>query len=240
MKNLSFWALTNPWKAQTIIVICQLFLTFSAIYVGVWLFAHDIIVPTACLYVGEILFLIALILYPIRRARHKFWKANFVRQKTMDGVFLLSFLFMSITVSNTDARLAWNEKEDAPIVTPIAMKENTQPTLENAQKPAVLSRKELRRQFKSFVSNMKRDAENGDNKAGKILGVILLMLLSMFVVLVLSCFVFCSAAGGFGYVVLGGGFLLILVLGTKAIRDINGRRPSNYQPTPPTPNHEKT
>ena len=96
MKRLSYWALMNPWKSQTILVCCHLFIAALAIYTGVLLFSYDIIVPTSVLYAGEALFFTLLIGYPIRRARHKFWKTNFVRQKLMDVGFVEQNLFSKI------------------------------------------------------------------------------------------------------------------------------------------------
>jgi hypothetical protein len=237
MKNLSFWALMNPWKSQTILVICQLLLAVLAIYSGVWLFAHDIIVPKPFFYLGEILFFTALILYPIRRARYKFWKTNFVRQKIMDGLLIMSYMLIVVSFSNTDANLAWNDNADAPYVEQIAMRENAHPVAENVEKAPVMSRKALRRAFKSFVIGMKAQATSsgGKNDVASVSVIILLMILLEFLVLVLSCAIGCSGSGTFGAIAAIGGTIAVIALGTYLIREAKGKRKSNYQPAPATP-----
>jgi hypothetical protein len=240
MKNLSYWALMNPWKSQTLLVICHLCLAVLAIYSGVWLFAHDISVPKPVFYLGEILFFTALVLYPIRRARYKFWKANFVRQKIMDGFMVMSYVLMVVSISNTDAKLAWCDNADAPYVEQIAMRENVKPMAENAEKTPTLSRKALRREFKSFVTRMKASAASseGNGDGGKIAGIIFLMLILESVVLVLSCAIGCSGGGAFGAIAAIGGTIAVVAFGSYLVRQIKGKRKSNYQPTP-TPSNEK-
>jgi hypothetical protein len=233
MKNLSFWALMNPWKSQSLLVCCQLLLTALTIYTGVWLFAHDVLMPKWVFYVGEILFFALLIMYPIRRARHRFWKTSFVKQKLMDVGFGVSYVLMAITMSSGSAESVWNEPTESGFVTQIALRENVKPTAVNAPKSATFSKKEIRKQFKAFVSEMK-SRSNGN--AGKIAGIIVLMLLLIFLIAILSCSVSCS--GGNGGILFGLGAVLILILGIMAIRKIVGKKPSNYQPMPSSP--EKT
>ena len=238
MKNLSYWALMNPWKSQTLVVCCQLVLTILAIYTGVWLFAHDVFVPKMVFYVGEILFFAVLIAYPIRRARHRFWKTNFVKQKMMDVAFGVSYVLMAVTMTNGNADSVWNEPTESTFITQIALRENVNPTMVNvpkstvagASKPSVFSRKDIRKQFKSFVSEMKnKPSSNG----GKIAGIIALMVLFILMIAVLSCSVSCS--GGNGGLLLGIGTVLILILGISAIRKLKGKKPSNYEPMPSPP-----
>ena len=239
MKNLSYWALMNPWKSQTLLVLCQLSLAVLAIYSGVWLFAHDVLVPKFFLYAGETLFIVILIVYPIRRARHKFWKTNFVRRKIMDAGFVFSYWMIAITISNTDANLAWNDASDAPFTAQIAMRENTKPTVSADYQAPLLSRKALRQQFKTFVSGMKeRVKTDGSGKRLKIGGIVFLMILGLFLVAGLSCSLACSNANGGATLLLIGGTVLVLALGIAAIRKIAGKKKGNYQPTPTPPNEK--
>jgi hypothetical protein len=237
MKNLSYWALMNPWKSQTILVICQLLLAVLAIYSGVWLFVHDIIVPKPVFYIGEILFFIALILYPIRRARYKFWKPNFVRQKVMDGFLIMSYMLIVVSFSNTDAKLAWNDTADAPYVEQIAMKENVKPMAEKVEKTPVLSRKALRKAFKSFVIGMKAQAAGSKvyDDQPQISGIVALMILLELGVLILSCGIACSGNGTLGAIAAIGGSIAIIALGIYLVREAKGKRKSNYEPDPSKP-----
>ncbi len=233
MKNLSYWALMNPWKSQSLVVLFQFLLTILAIYTGVWLFAHDVLVPKSVFYAGEILFFALLIAYPIRRARHRFWKTSFVKQKMMDIGFGISYVLMAVTMTNGSADSVWNEPTESGFVTQIAMRENVKPTVTNVPKPSTFSRKGIRQQFKSFVSEMK---EKSSGNGGKISRIIALMLLCILLIAALSCDVSCS--GGNGGLLLGVGTALVLIIGIAMIRNIKGKKTSNYEPMPSTP--EKT
>ena len=231
MKRISYWAIMNPWTSQTILVCCHLLLAVLAIYAGVLLFSHDIIIPKTFFYVGEILFFILLISYPIRRARYKFWKMNYEKQKWMDAGLVLSYLLMAVTITNTDSKLAYNEDARTPFVTTIAMKENLQQT-DNASNHFVLNKKELKKQFKSWVTSMKDTAASDENFGGKVGLTILLMGILMLLVVGLACGIGCSGSDALALVVLLAGWTLILVLGIQYIRKVKGKKKSTYEPMP--------
>jgi hypothetical protein len=93
-----------------------------------------------------------------------------------------------------------------------------------------LSKKELRKQFKTFVSEMKNKSSGNGGKIGGIIG---LMILFILLIAILSCSISCS--GGNGAVVLIGGTALVLIIGIVAIRNLEGKKPSNYEPMPSAP-----
>lgn len=231
MKKISYWAIMNPWTSQTILVCCHLLLAVLAIYAGVLLFSHDIIIPKTFFYVGEILFFILFISYPIRRARYKFWKMNYAKQKWMDGGLVLSYLLMAVTITNTDSKLAYNEDAKMPFVTTIAMKENPQQA-ENTSKPFVLSKKAVKKQFKSWVTSMKDTAASDENFGGKIGLTILLMIILMFAIAFLACTIGCSGSNTLALAVFSAGWTLILILGIQYIRKVKGKKKSTYEPMP--------
>ena len=232
MKKIAYWALLNPWKSQSILVLCHLMLAVVAIYGGVLLFAHDILLPKALIYVGEALFFVLLIGYPVRRARYRFWKTNYVKQKAMDAGFVLSYLLMAVTLTNESAKIVWNDTSDTPTAGFIAMKENVRPTVAAAPKANVLSKKAVRQQFKTWVMSMKANAANDDGSSLKIIGTLLLMLAGIFLVAIFSCSLICSEASALGYFLLFAGWGLILYFGIQGIRKILLKRKANYQPTP--------
>ena len=232
MKRISYWALLNPWKSQSILILCHLLLAVLAIYGGVLLFAHDILLPKALIYVGEALFFVLLLCYPIRRARYRFWKTNYVKQKAMDAGFVLSYLLMAVTLTNESAKIAWNDTSDTPTAGFIALRENVRPIVTVTPKTSALSKKVLRQQFKSWVTDMKANAKNDDYTTSKIVGVVVAMLLATFLILVLACAIACSGSGGLAIFVLLSGFTMILAVGITSIRKHVLRKKANYQPIP--------
>jgi len=234
MKNLSLWALTNPWKAQIIISLLQIFLAFIAIYSGVWLFAHDIIIPSVFANIGLGLLFLALLLYPIRRSKYAIWKMSFIKQKSMDTLMLFSYMLVVISISNHDAKSAWNEPEEDQIKQKIVLNYNVKPKehkkLSRKERKSV--RKKIKKQFKQFVKKQKRQARNNKNIVDKIVGAVLLTLLMMFVVAVLACSIACSGANAMGLAVLIGGWIIAIVLGIYWGKKSIGRKKKNYQPKP--------
>ena len=231
MKKISYWALLNSWKSQSILVLCHLMLAVVAIYGGVLLFAHHIVIPKAFFYGGEALFFILLVCYPIRRARYRFWKTNYVKQKVMDVGFVLSYLLMAVTLTNESAKIAWNDTSDTPTAGFIALRENVRPTVAAAPKTNVLSKKVLRQQFKNWVKSMKVKGETGD-LVGEAIIVMLLLILLTFALLALACTIACAGSLTLGFFALVAFELFIVVLLIMGIKNALIKRKANYKPTP--------
>lgn len=233
MKQISYWALLNPVKAQIIITVCQTLLAFLGIYSGIWLFAQDVFVPEPVFYAGLTLFFTALALYPIRRARHKFWKFNYGKQKLMDTLLVLSFLPMVITVSNHDAHAVWRDAGGRGQAQPVMLKADRKMTVSDVQKKGWRFkelRKELKSRYRQNVSNVRQHAKAPMDDGGKVALVILLMIVLMAVVALLACAVACSGAEAGGVVIWVLGWAAVLILGVLWIRKIKGQRRGNYQP----------
>ena len=231
MKKIAYWALLNPWKSQFILVLCHLMLAVVAIYGGVLLFAHDILLPKALIYVGEALFFVLLIGYPVRRARYRFWKTNYVKQKVMDAGFVLSYLLMAVTLTNESAKIVWNDTSDTPTVGFIAMKENVHPTIAAAPKANVLSKKAIRQQFKTWVKSMKAKGETGD-LVGEAITVMLLLVLLTFAIVALACTIVCASSATLGFFALVAFELFIVILLIMGVKHAVIKRKANYKPAP--------
>jgi hypothetical protein len=231
MKQLSFWALMNPYKAQFIITISQLFLTAIAIYSGIWLFSQDIILPNLVFYTGLTLFFIAFACYPIRRARYAFWKNTFTKQKTMDAILLGSYLLTAVTVSNRDANIAWKATDSQSRKMQIVLKNEVK------EAPQQLTFKEkLIKKYVKFVVTQKITQTRPN--AGATIAIFLLAVVLMFGVAILACGLSCSGSNTAGLVLLIGGWALILLGSISALRELRLKRKNNYQPMPDTPTPE--
>jgi hypothetical protein len=241
MKNISYWALLNPVKSIVLIVLCQTLLAATAIYIGVWLFVQDVILPRSVIHVGLALFFLVLLFYPIRRARHKIWKYDFMKQKSMDALFVCSFMMITIATSNSDANAALHSKDEYPhaVLTTLKNKqsaETSDPAINkewSRKKIRRKIRKKLKSRFKKFVSEMKAAAKEQPDNKGKIVGMIVLTIVLMLLVVGLSCAAGCSGGGAFAaIVVLAVGWALALWLGISVIRRLKGKRKTKYEPMP--------
>jgi hypothetical protein len=236
MKKISFWALFNPKKTIAILIVLHTFLAVLAFNLGVLLFAEDILLPRSLIYGSIVLYLVALLLYPIRRARNKFWKSNYVRQKILD-VTIVTACLVAITINtNIEANAAWSAGEDpAGFVQTIVYKHKPTVTekpiggsFKSFWKNKIEQRKQrklLKKKFRKFVKKIKND------NSGKIAGVLLLMTLGILAIAMIACMLFASEASLLGFLVLFGGWTLVLVFGIKSIRRLRGEKSKNYKPS---------
>ena len=236
MKKLSFWALLNPMKAQFIILICQVLLGILTFYSGVWLFAQGIIIPISVAYFGMVLFFVALICYPIRRAKYRFWKTSFVKQKAMDATLVLSFVMMNIQISNNEALLACREPSPTLKAVKVVMHERPKSIVADpieTMTPYTWSIESLHKKLKKELRTMKAYDESLFVTALKILGVILFMSMLFVAVLFLSCAIGCNIGNGILVnILLIGGTAAVLLGSIIWIRDIVLKRKDNYVPMP--------
>ncbi len=239
MKKLSFWALFNPTKTIAILFVLHTFLAVLAFNLGVLLFAEDILLPKSLIHGSIVLYLLAHFFYPIKRARYKFWKSNYVRQKILDVTIVTACLVAITTNTNIEANAAWNAGEDpAGFVQTIVYK--NKPAIVEKPKGGVFKsfwknrkqqrkqRKLLKKKFRKFVKGIKTD--NNNNNSQKITGVLLLMALGIFAVAAVACTLVAAEAGFLILLILVVGWTLVLVFGIKSIRRLKGIKPKNYKP----------
>jgi hypothetical protein len=237
MKNLSLWALLNPKKTIAILSVVHMLLAVLAFYLGVLLFAEGIILPKSLIYLSIFVYLMVHLFYPIRRARYKFWKPNYARQKVLDLIVVAACLLAVTTHTNIEADAAWNAGEDTAgfvqsiVHKPIIDKSNdgVSKSFWKSKKERRKQRKILKKKFREFVKDVKKNNKN--KNGGKIGGVVFLIILGMIVVAALACLLFASEAGFMGYLVLFGGWILVITLGVKSIRKLKGKKPKNYKPS---------
>jgi hypothetical protein len=207
MKQLSFWALMNPYKAQFIITVSQLILTIIAIYSGIWLFMQDILLPNLVFYTGLTLFFIAFACYPIRRARYAFWKKTFAKQKTMDALLVVSYLLTAVTVSNRDANIAWKSVPPQVQKIQIALKTSVDEPVKSLSFKEKLIKKYVKFVIQQKVAKPLSTAE----MIWGILAVLALTVLLAVLVFGLACSISCSGGNALGLLLLFGASAFVLV-----------------------------
>ncbi|HMX39816.1 MAG TPA: hypothetical protein PK971_07990, partial [Saprospiraceae bacterium] len=222
LRKISMWALFHPLKAQTTIAFLNLLLSALSIYLGLLLFCHDIVLPAELLGIGTTLALAAIALYPIRRARHRFWKFNYARQETLDFVLVFSGILLTVSLANRDAHaIIANSYPSEVNALPVRMAsmssgvDNPTVITEKVQSKRSM-RKALRAQYREMLREMR--SPTSDDNTGKIVAIVFLMLLLGMAVAMLSCSVGCAGSNAGAISVAVGGLALVLLLGVTLIR----------------------
>lgn len=223
MKTISLWALFNPVLSRAIIAVCYLFLAVAAAYLGVLLFAEGVVIPRTVFNIGFGAYLVAIICYPIRRARFSFWKKTFLKQKSMDALIVGSYVAMVVSIANFDAHAAFDAPADGPVAVPIVFNSATGATAETAPEASVWTRKGIEKKYKNWVVKVKTARRADATKGGEITAMILVLLLLFFGIVALSCTIACSDFGVLALIFLIGGTALLILLGIRWGRNIQTR-----------------
>ncbi len=227
LQKTSLWAFNHPRTARILIIFLNSTIAVLAWQTAIDLFAAGIKIPVAVYYAGIGLFLLCFACYPIRRARYRFWKPNYVRQKILDIGLILGYLMIVLTWTNVRAFQAYHHTEGAAQAEFIVLQSG-----KIAEEPAeekVFSRKALRKEFKKYVRSQRQNGDKVDvrNLAGKILGFLALVA----VLAVLSCAIACSGFNGLAAAVLIGGTFLMFVLVFGIFRQTKGKKKKRYRPS---------
>ena len=181
--------------------------------------------------IGLSLFFVGLILYPLKHTRFAFLKHSYFRQKCMDGILIFSSLFFFCGLGQQLMEETSTERMGV-IQTKAWRAElvvHSRPTniSPKASKKAIrkqnrLERKQLRKQLKNSIKKYKKELSPGA-KTLLIIGTVLLGSILSLVLSVLSCSLICSGMDILGFILYGGGNLLIVALAIVAIRRILGK-----------------
>lgn len=239
MKTLSYWALLNPIKTIAILCVLHPLMAVLSFYLGVLLFGEGILLPECLIYFSIGLYLLIQVIYPIRRARYKFWKPNYIRQKVLDIIIVSAYVVTVMTHTNNEAHNAWNAGEDS---SGFAKQIVHKPAVEKSKgifskefwkgkKERKQVRKRLKTEFRKFIKEARKNAKSERGRGMGKVGIIILIILGMAIIALLSCSFFGTEASFLGFLILFGGWTLILVLGSKAMRKLKGKKPDNYKPS---------
>ncbi len=221
MKFLSYWALLNIRKTIVLLILLHSLLAALSFYLGVRLFAEEVILPRWLFYICLLIFVGIQIAYPLRKTRHHFLKWNYTKQKVMDFLVVATYCVAMTTLTNIGAHQLWKETNPAPMHTrSIVLKPEAHKSIEdstNKRKPGRKIKKALKKKFRSLLKQAKKQVKSQKKTASKA-SIIAIMVLAILLVAVLSCFLACSDASWLGLLVFGSLTILILVLGIKWIR----------------------
>lgn len=238
MKQISYWALLHPIQSRIIIVVSQLLLAYCTTYLGIYCFVQGIVLPTELFFVGLGLFFAAFCLYPIRRARFKFWRYKYVRHKICDTLMIVSFVLMSLQSSNKEAFVVMNpnfsllEHQEAIYQEATIIHLNQEATHIENKNISKWSRNALKQTFRKYYKSWVTKIAVNPKSALIIFGYVILGVLLSILILGIACDIECSGGPGIFVGVLGIGLIFIILI--SAIRKA-GKKKTKYEPSPPSP-----
>jgi hypothetical protein len=237
MKKLSYWALLNMHISQPLLLLFQFLLFLLSIYLGVILFAADIYLPIQVVYISTGIFFLIAIIYPIRRARYKFWKFSYYKQKSMDFILQAVFFVICTTFFNQQAGVVSNASNTSPMAMPIVYREhvpvNVSPQVFKHEKHSKGIKALLKMKFVDLVEKVKGDEKKASG--GDVFSIILVILVAIgfiFLIAWAACALSCSGNTALAALVGIGGTALIIYGVVLAIRSIVGKRKNRYEPMP--------
>ncbi len=225
LRKASLWAYDKPCMTQIFIVFFNLAFAVLAWQTAIDLFAAGIKIPVAVYYAGIGLFLLCFACYPIRRARYRFWKPNYVRQKILDIGLILGYLMIVLTWTNVRAFQAYHHTEGAAQAEFIVLQGGKADERSTAE--TIFSRKTMRKKFKKYVRAAKKKNQKPN---GFLLFLRSLLMLGLFISTVLfSCGALCSGGNGLFVLAALGSGALFTVLFIQGLKMKAGRKKSRYK-----------
>lgn len=222
MKSLSLWAYHHKGTARLLIVLCYLVLNLIGFLAGDLLLFMNLQVSAFIVYLIATVFLLALVLYPSRREKHRY--GNFyVWQKTCDGVLITTTFLLIISAANL------RQAVDSPFR--ISTVQALVPSFALPPQKVSIQKKEHKLSFiqkaKSKLAKAVQSVRSywkSRTTAEKVLLIFLAAVLAAAAltgVLALSCNIACAGSDGAAILVAVLGSALVIFLLARAIRGIN-------------------
>jgi hypothetical protein len=245
MKQLSFWAKDNPRLARTIIVFSHIFIVLNALFLGFFTYATDIKLSYGVLIILATTFLLAYILYPIKRKESGLFKYSYLRQKSTDFLLVITYSLIITFGFNHFAFSPDYSRESAQPKALLIVHKVTPDAKPDKKEKRELRKtmKELRKNIKTEIRALKKEFKEKGNNEMHVGLKILLALLTVgvaiflgYVVAALACSLSCSGNEGLALATLILGWGGIIFLGVIAIKEIFKNRSSIGEgESPPNP-----
>jgi cbb3-type cytochrome oxidase subunit 3 len=224
MKNLSYWAATNPWKARIIIAVSHILILFLGWYTGAALNEMEIFLPAVFLLVLFILlYLITVFVYPSKQEKQVLGSKKFyIKQKLCDfSLTACAWVMIACIANDKKMRTGFFNYASASSIETIITK-NAKPTaaeiLESLKyrDKSTLTKEEKRILRKEFNVQLKKYVKakiTGNSKAGDEAGLIILSIVLalglLYLVGALACTLSCNGSDAAA--------IVVALLGTAAI-----------------------
>ena len=236
MKKISYWAKKHKSQARIIIVASFIFLNTLAFFTGHFLNQLGVLFPSGFLLSCFFIFLIALIVYPLKKQKGTRFNSSayYHLQKSCDFVLAASTFCMMVYLSNRPENLFQFYPQLKAFVITSPSKNSTVKHYKSISdfytslmdgKGNSLKWKERKKLLKEQVREIKKD--NNTSKGEKTALIILSALVAaglLFLVAGLSCSLSCAGSDAAAVIVGIGGTALVIFLLVLAIRAINGKK----------------
>ncbi|MGI8635077.1 MAG: hypothetical protein ACR2KZ_06705 [Segetibacter sp.] len=235
MIQISFWAKQHKNAARTILAFSHFILFIMAVYIAIILDQINVHLSFSIALVSLVSMVAAWLLYPEKRRSGEHFKINYFKRKCCELVLLWASLILICFVFNKNERVSSFNTYNVLHGSFVSSKKSVK---EAGSSNTVSPKKELRKQFKELLKELKKSRREG-GKAWLTVLVVLGGLALSFLVLGLSCNISCSGNETMGTVVLIGGIAAVIFLMVLLIRRINdSKRTSENGETKPSQNLE--
>lgn len=234
MKRVSFWALHHKLAARIIITLIYILLNLLGLFFGDLLSSLNIFLAPSYYLIAVLLTLGGILLYPSKKRKHSY-KNFYFRQKFADGVLMTAtFLFITYTgnsFDNTQSIISLRPALAISIVKPHASSAVIHDNSRAAKKSAQLSKKENRKNLRSFIKEIRKKykATSNSGKAFLIVLVVLGAIFLSFLMLGLACNIACSGSEALAYIVGAIGVGAVIFGAVKLIQRINRGKPEKKE-----------
>jgi len=240
MKKLSIWANNNPKRARIIIAIAHVLTVINAVCLGMLLFYNDWGTSKWLLTLAVHVFCLSYFIYPKKNGKNNLLKYSYFRQKTLDFTLVISYaLVIALGVNNfltpndsdvnlpREAKVETTQNADALLVVhrTVPKEKTSLKSLKRAFKKKIKkSRRDIKREFRTLKRTLKKNKDNStSNKVAKVLLSLLVVFLGIslgYLVAGYACGLSCSGHEGLAWVVLIGGWSILLWLMFKSLNEI--------------------
>jgi hypothetical protein len=158
MIQVSFWAKQHKVAARTILALSHVILFFIAVYVAILLDQINVHLHFPIALGSLAAMIAALLLYPGKKQSAEHFKINYCKRKCCELVFLWASLILICFVFNKNERVSYFNTYQVLNGSFVSLKKSVR---EAGSSNTISPKKELRKQFKELVKELKKSRREG-------------------------------------------------------------------------------
>ena len=232
-KQLSRWAARNPKLAVPLLVALHTLVVFTSFKIGKLFYFKDVEFPYWPILVFGLVYLFAVLMYPVYGQKEGWRKYTYFRKKAYD--FLVIFSTCMLALFGYNHFLSKGEPVATPEYPTRIMTLNNAPTERpSLLKQPLLSVKLKLKQVRTTIRQAGKEAKKAwkqkhrERDTGIKVVLTVLTILGMvgvfFIIAFLSCSISCNGNEGLAILIFFGGVIGIIIAGVSIIRRIWGKQ----------------